>query len=394
MRFLPVISVSLFVFLIIHFGYRGFVTTPAQLIEVDSLTYHIPIAESIASGNLLPPDLPHGLGFYPSIGETLLAVFIIFSIPLNLFNVIGIIVLFVSGYFLARKYSLGKETSIVYSFAIVSLNSVLRLANNQTIDIWLGIFFILCLILLVTPKKTVFDYLLMGLAFGLLIGVKFTGVLFATNLIFAFWREAFRNISLKKLFTFYVPVAVLGFSWYIRNYYVIGNPIYPASLLGFTGHSDFLRVYNMPLKEMAGDLSTFLYFITALNSEYLLWTLLVVLVPAYLVLQRRKPYKNEKIIKLCLLGLMNFFVFLFVHSIPGNYTSDVRYLFPSIFTLILCAFIIAKRHRFEHRLGIFTLLSSVAVFAQFSYRPKIIAVWLVVISIYLFSKSFQKIINQ
>ena len=72
------IAFSLFIFILLYFSFQALTTTPIDTNDVDSLRYHIPIAESIADGQLLsPPILKRGLGYYPAVGESILALFII-----------------------------------------------------------------------------------------------------------------------------------------------------------------------------------------------------------------------------------------------------------------------------------------------------------------------------
>ena len=370
------ISVFLFVFVFIYFFYIGVTTTPEIINESDSLAYHIPIAQSLASGNLFkPPDLSRGIGYYPAVGEAILAVFILLGIPLNLFNLLGLSLLFVSSVKLGKTFKASNASAVIFAASVVSLNSVLRLITAQTIDIWLAVFFVLSLILLKSKDKGVGHYIKLGLALGFLIGVKYSGLIYASVLVLLFGKDLFGKNYLKNSFLFVVPVIFTGGIWYARNYVLTGNPIYPGNLLIFEGHSEFLLQDWNPLRTIIEIPGAIWLFVQALISEYLIWPLSYLVLTA-LIIKRRLANSGGK---LAALGLINFGIYLFLPSWPENLVSDLRYLFPSFIPMVLGLFLLAEKYKKSNELYIVAILSSVSVLAQFAYRPKIIIVWLLTI---------------
>jgi hypothetical protein len=370
------ISVFLFVFVFIYFFYIGVTTTPEIINESDSLTYHIPIAQSLASGNLFnPPDLIRGIGYYPASGEAILSLFYLTGIPPNLFNLLGLTLLFFFSIKLGKTFKASDSSAIIFATSVVFFNSVLRLVTAQTIDIWLAVFFVLSLILLKSKDKGVGYYIKLGLALGFLIGVKYSGLFYASGLVLLFGKDLFGKNYLKNFFLFVVPVIFTGGIWYIRNYILTGNPIYPGSLFNFTGHPEFVLQNWNPLRTLIKIPGGIWRFIQALISEYLIWPFSYLVLTA-LIIKRKLSNSGGK---LAALGLINFGIYLFLPSWPENLVSDLRYLFPSFIPMLLGLFLLAERYKKSNELYIVAILSSVSVLAQFAYRPKIIIVWLLTI---------------
>jgi len=235
------ISISLFLLLIIYFVFYAFKFTPEAVNELDSLGQHIPLAESILEGKLFdPPELSNGLGYYMPIGEIILAVFIWMGVPLGLYNVLAIIILFYLCYKLATRFSLGRNLSIIYAFSISYLNSVTRLIPTQKNDLWLNVFFVWLLYLLAKPRKDYKYFLLLGFSIGLLVGVKYSGIILAVILLGVYFKDVKKYLSLNSLIVVSIPVVLSGLIWYLRNYAITRNPFYPVTLLGFRGHPNFV----------------------------------------------------------------------------------------------------------------------------------------------------------
>lgn len=374
MKTLSKIFVSIFIFIIIYFSYNAFVTTPTLINESDSIAYHIPIAESILKGKIFnPPNLVHGLGFYPAVGETILSFLMLFNIPLGLFNVLAIVILYFVLIKLANEYGIGKYASRVLSVSIIALNSIVRLIPNQTIDICLLIFFSLSLLFIKKLENNKLkNYLPLGISLGLLVGVKYSGLIYLLVLLLVYLKVIFKNISLKNFIRLSIPILIIGGFWYFRNYLLTGNPFYPINILGFMGNSNFqlIETYK-PLLTIGG----IWIFIEALISEYLVW----VLIPIFLVVFKPKINKN-----LILLAFLNFLPFLIFPSDFSRQiiTSNMRFLYVVIVPLILLVFTSIKNTIYERSFYFLILLSLISVLPQFNYYPKLILIWLIIVILY------------
>jgi hypothetical protein len=370
MKILSKIFIGIFLFVIFYFSFNALTTTPNLLNESDSLTYHIPIGESILKGNILnPPNLTHGLGFYPAVGEVILSIFILLGIPLGFFNIIAIIILFFILKILAEEYEINKYISIIFSVSVITLNSIIRLIPNQTIDIWLLIFFSLILFFIKKYENGKLKNLLpLGLSLGLLIGIKYSGLVYVLIIFLVYLKVIFKKINIKNLIYLFLPILAIGGFWYFRNYLITQNPFYPINILGFSGSRDFqlIEAYK-PLLTLSG-----LYlFGEALISEYLIW----ILVPIFLLFLKPKTNRN-----LIVISILNFIPFLFFPSDFSRQiiTSNMRFLYVSIMPLMLFCFISVKNTKFEKLLYILSLFGCISIFSQFHYYPKLILFWLTI----------------
>lgn len=383
------LALALFLFIVIYFSFQGITTTPEQKQEIDSLVYHIPIAKHFAKGNIFTaPDLPHGLGYYPSVGEAILSIFVFLGIPLNLYNVLAITSLFIITYFTAKEFRLDNNASIIFATSVSSLNTITRLISTQTIDIWLTVFFFSALYLLKRPRNSYSYYMGLGIIFGLLIGVKYSGMIYVATLILIFGKKVISKLNFNRLIALFTPMILLGAYWFIRNFIYTANPFYPITILGFMGNPTMLVI---PVWASFSTLPGLMLNLEAFISEYLIWSLMPLFL-VYILFKFRKEIGDVK--KLMLLGFLNLIPYLVY---PSDFfsriiiTSNYRFTYPAMMPLMFSLFIIAKKYKFELKLAVISILSTFAVLLQFSYRPKIIFIWLVlIIIINNFHKAFKK----
>lgn len=368
------ISFSLFLFIVVYFVFHAFKFTPEVINELDSLGQHIPLAESILKGKLFsPPEMGSGLGYYMPIGEIILAIFIRIGMPLGLYNVAAILALFYLCYKLAKKLGLDNNLSVIYAFSISYLNSVTRLIPTQKNDLWLNVFFIWVLYLLTKPKKDYKFFLLLGISVGLLVGVKYSGILFAIILLGVYLINIRKHLNIKNMLVFSVPVISLGIVWFLRNYNITGNPFYPVNTLGFRGHPNF--TVPQGYQNLLATRSIILT-LEAFISEYLVWSIFPVLLLVAAIKHKVHKIKGVKQL-LIIAGLSSVIYFLAPTEFTRvNITSNMRFLQPAFIALILASFMIAKKTGKEREIILISLLSSIMVLSQLSYYPKLIMVWL------------------
>jgi hypothetical protein len=313
------------------------------------------------------------------------------GLPLNWFNLLSLILLFYICNKLAVSWGLSKHESLVFSFAIITLNSVLRLVLNQTVDVWVAVFFAWSLYLFRKKESGFYFYFFLGTAVGLLIGVKYSGLLFAIALGVFFYRHLPQVYNIRKLLAFLFPVLMFGLSWFIRNYILTGNPIYPGRLLDFPFHPQFKLQDWSTLKTLFLYKNGFLLFLQALVSEYLFWALSFVVFPLIIFLYFAKRLSLGYEIKLlACLGLVNLCIYLLLPSWPGNVISDLRYAFVVVIPSSLAVFLLAKKLGTMNELILISLLSSISVITQFTFRPKIIFIWLIMVILVLTVGQFKR----
>jgi len=374
------LALFFFGYLFFYFFYKGITTLPW---EGDSLAYHIPIAQDILSGRFFsPPEDEFGLRYYPGASEAILAMFLPLNLPLNLYNVVGWVVLAYLCYKLGERFGLDKPIALIYAVAISALPSVIRLIPTQTSDVWLAVFFTWSLFLLNKPERTLKYFFLLGLSSGLLIGTKVSGVLYAGVLFMFFFRKLLPLLALSRLVIFFIPFALTGLVWYIRNFLLTGNPFYPGYLLGLSGHPNFHLQDWQPWKTVLLTPNGLYKVLEAFNSEFLLWSigiLFVIFYTLFTLIKRHKPDSNA--LYLTGIGAVNLLIYFFLPSWPENLISDLRYIYPAFIPLILALFLLAKQKKIISLLVLLALFQTAAIFSYVSFYPKLILLYFIFLGI-------------
>lgn len=346
--------------------------------EGDSLNYHIPIAKTILNGQFLHPN--NALYYYPSNSESILALFMLFNIPLNLFNVLGVSLLSFATYSLGLLYGLKRNSAIIFSISICTLHVTVRWLLTQKIDIWLAVFFVYSLILIQKPKKNAVYFFKLGTVLGLLMGTKYTAPFFVFILFIFFCKNLLKYVNWYRLFSFLVPFSIFGFFWYIRNFIVAGNPIYPQTLLFFKGNS--LGYWDMFKSSHVWDaiLHYPVQMANAFFGDYVIWSIFIVLI----ILVFAISYKNtksklfdNKLKVLMFIGLINAFFYFFL---PANeeyhmMVSSLRYSYPAFIPFILSFFVVAQKYK-ELELISLLAFASMITLPSLGYHPKLLLILL------------------
>lgn len=362
-----------FIYLITYFTFNAF---SYPIPDGDSLNYHIPIAKSYLSGNILNPEEIEGIPYMkysPGASEGVLSIFLILKIPIQLFNVIGALFLFACCYLLGRKVGLKNDLSIVFAVVISSVPIILRWVNMQIIDIWLAGFFTLTLLLLESLKDRKRHYFLIGTSAGFLIGSKFSGPIYFLILIMFYFRKIINNFNTKYFIYFLIPFIFIGLFWYIRNFIFTGNPFYPQAFLFFdrTGFEILsTQVWEVSFVSLTGVKS----FVNAGFSEFSLW-FFSFFVSVFLIIKNMKKRNADKYTKFILIGISNFIIFLFLPSDRyfHIFISVFRYTFPIFIPIILSMFIYLKKKRREEYLYFITFLS-LLISPVYEYHPKVLLI--------------------
>ncbi|MBI4973451.1 hypothetical protein HZC27_02455 [Candidatus Roizmanbacteria bacterium] len=361
----------IFLFIILQGFYAGITSSPKEL---DSVMYHIPIAKSYLTGDIFSsPKSPILHRFFPGASEGILALFILFHVPLNLYNVLGVLCLFFASYFLGKRAGLSKDMIVIFAVSFSSLTTVTRWMNVQIVDIWMAVFYSIALAFLIKPEKNILYFLTLGIAVGMILGTKYSGPLFVTILFLFFGKNILRFFSFQKAFLFLIPVSILGLFWYLRNFIVMGNPLYPISFLSFPGVKDWaleIPVWRAILNYPAS-------FATAVLSEYLGWSLLIIPAILYAGYELFTKRKLSFSVMLLFLALCNLLIYLLLPNGASYrvHVSNLRYSYPALLPLLLSIFLIAKDHKWDEHLGIFALANILFVL-QFPYHPKLLIIYI------------------
>ncbi len=366
------LSSVIVIYLLIHYIFVGITTLPS---EGDSIHQHIPNAKAILAGKIFFSHKNTEISSYPATSEAILAAFMLLHIPLNLYNVLAIVVLFFALVHLGQAFGLSKNSSLMLAFSLFSLNGVLRYADTQKIDIWLVVFYAFSLLLLQKPEKKLSYFVKLGFTLGLVVGSKYSGPLWVIILLGFYFKNFIQHLNVGRFLAFLLPFSIFGLSWYIRNYLTFGNPFYPQPFLFFKGDPHSL-LYAWPYWRIAisfpGEL------LNALISDYMVWVVSIVFLAVICVgnLFFKKFQSIHPVRKVLLLGLVNFVYFLFLPAAPiHKYTAivyDIPISFPALLTMMLTVFCIAKIYKQTELLTFIAFANMIFVISTFPYHPKLI----------------------
>jgi hypothetical protein len=236
----------------------------------DTLAYHMPmVVEWMQSEQLTPfylPSADYSNSYFPGNGQLL---YLWSLAPLRsdlLVNCTNLALwaLFALALMDALKL-VGVTDTTATTIAVTSVLTPVALSQaiDQSLDVAMAAFFALSLGHLMRLRRSmrVRDAALSGLSMGCVLGVKYSGpayVLILLTLLLAIVVERRRTLQHDNRRAAAILVAgagmlALGGFWYVRNYVLTGNPVYPmrvsiASWVVFPGpgndHWEYLRLWN------------------------------------------------------------------------------------------------------------------------------------------------------
>lgn len=351
------IFLLIFGLVVFYFLGLGVVTQPW---EGDSLAYHLPLADQLLAGNFNHYD--NLLYYYPATVHLWLAGFKLLRLPLQWFNVLGLVILFVSVWWLGKRASLSREWAGVLAVTVALLTPAARLITTQTVDIYLAGIYTLLLALLLKPQAKLHYFLRLGLLAGALVGAKYTGPMLLVPLVVVFFWPILTVARKTWLVIAGLLLVAVGGIWYLRNWVAKGDLIFPAH------HPSFTWVKWQTWQTIAQAPGGWWYFAESLISEYLFWPLLPVGLAILAGLRKLKTLE----MKLLLLGFSNFVIHLLTPASINNVLSDLRYTLPTFVCLLTAGFLVAQRRHQELELGLLSLISVLASLSLIMpHRPKI-----------------------
>jgi len=209
---------------------------------IDDVTYHLPpIYQSVQDGRLalLPVGL-RGHFAYPLNGELLFAWVVLFThdtrwidAPQVLFGLLCSIAVFA----LAGRFSLAAREAFLASALFAAMPVALLQAPTNYVDLISGAWLLSAVVALLhySDSRSRISLMLGGLAVGLLAGTKASTLPLAALLgafaIFTIVRGAHHTSDRARLLgLFAAPAVATSGYWYLRNWIVLGNPIFPWPL--------------------------------------------------------------------------------------------------------------------------------------------------------------------
>lgn len=379
-----VVISGIFIWWLVTSIYSGVSIPPS---EGDSLTIHIPAAERIINRTIFQLDYTKDL-FYPSAVELILALFILLKIPLGLFNIIGVLALFIGSLLLGKELFRDINYSLVFAVSASLLHGIIRWSLTQKPDIFMLASLAFLLWIVLKQKRKIIDYLLLGLFCAFFIGAKFNGPVFLIVVLLPFYNLFIKEFSWKKLSVFIIPFTIVGLSWYLRNIYITGDPVY------FPDYTNIISQGSISNYTIYAYLTQPLQMANGYLSEFMLWSLGIFLIPFFLYKNRKNI--NDKINSTILKSSVSAFVILIIslafpyRALYHQMVGTMRYTLPMIFLIMICIFLIFKKYGHERLLAI-TVIPMIIVSQMQDYHPKIILlaiplIWIIYFRKYLLPK--------
>jgi len=247
----PLHILALFFFLILFLNAFG-----RFPVEWDSYSYHLPMSAVFLKKGILSHYQYYGVSigsYYPHSIELLFSLF--FSLDgveqSSLVNSPSVVLLFLSLYLLARRFlNIKKEISLVGALAFLLLPIIQTHFYEAYVDLYFLAFCLLALYFLFELySQRQNRYLLFLLLIGsLMLSTRYQGLSFVfflgLGIIIFFLKYKFWKSTDWKLALSLPGVVFVGTFFYVRNFILTKNPLFPANInllgiLHFPGHYDF-----------------------------------------------------------------------------------------------------------------------------------------------------------
>ncbi|MBI4849369.1 MAG: hypothetical protein HY808_12485 [Nitrospirae bacterium] len=265
----------------------------------DALWYHLPIVGYIMQSGAIKEVSNHSfinqfINIFPKNIELFFLWNIIFlksdvisDLCQLLFTFIGMLTI----YSIAVKLKVGEKhaawAGLLFFFAPV----IILQSSTNYVDIAVSVLFLVAInFLLCNSYPSSFSLLLAGLTTGILLGSKGSGPLFVIILSAAFLvKEVITYLKLQEikslsktqalakssrlyLIYFLAPILLIGGYWYVKNWILYGNPVYPMeiSVFNITIFKGLYKGIIEPAPEVFNGLSYFgkLFYVWAERAEY------------------------------------------------------------------------------------------------------------------------------
>lgn len=231
-----------FFLIVAFFAYR----TP--VFEIDSLAYHLPITTQFIKTSGIWDVFNAGFvgpnTYFPANHEALQAFLTILTGTLRfnfLVTLLGIFLFTASLRDMSRKTKVHPALIFLSVISIASVPFLFKQLFNLQVDLFLFCLFgsLVATLFFSIISRDRRDVMKAFLLIGFVIGTKYNGIIQVLVLLpiilGVIWH--FRN-SLRKLWFMPFLAFLTGGLWYIRNWIVTGNPVYP---FGINGHRVFLE---------------------------------------------------------------------------------------------------------------------------------------------------------
>lgn len=357
------LMVLVFGFLLLFIFIEFFNALIQPVWEYDSIAYHLPFVRYwLASGsmqNALFTPYAGPVGYYPASGEVITLWNILpvkADFLANIQNIFLLICFAVTSYDFARKIGLSRAPSLLFPILFLHSPIILKEVGSAHVDLFFALSFLYTIYFIAEYifTRDARTFITIGLSLGLFVGSKYLAlpyaILLGIILIFYVLKNIFREKIQKKQYLLFIMLAVIGFFlvggfWYIRNYYLASNPVFPAevkigSYLLFKGYGSMTdQILNWSLIKNLDTLQELKFFL----GKYLLrtgWQTYLIIISYFLGLLLfiiQKPIRKTTLVFLITIPLF-FYIYLITPYTYNDLDANIRY---SILFLLIGALFVA-----------------------------------------------------
>jgi hypothetical protein len=231
----------------------GGLAEPTGDIRMDEIAYHLLGPKVWLRDALIRPVADEALTAFPCLVETQYAALMSLGgqrAP-GFFAVIGLLSMLLITASLAIRFGLDSSGAWWTAALIIAMPVLYRGAFGAFVDVVYSAFVLAAVRIAFDAERPV-HYVLFGLFCGFAMGTKYTGLIAAmllgvcVFLLAAFDCDQKKKIVLKHLGIACAAAIVVAAPWYLRNWYLLGSPIYPPPPLLLR----FFHVRYLPLEAL------------------------------------------------------------------------------------------------------------------------------------------------
>jgi hypothetical protein len=240
------VAAALCALVLVHLVVRAVLAIRLVPYGFDALSYHLAaVGWLVQDGRLPGPAAGIVLAGYPLYGELLAAWPAVLLHDDALSRVSQVLTAFlgcVATVGLARALGAHRPASVIAGCVFVLTPALLAQASTAYVDVSAAAFTVATYCFLIRwvahPDGGERHLLLAGLAGGLAMGTKTTGLLVVLAAAFVVIVVGLRHqprTVVRVVCAFILPAIVAGGFWYVRNLLTYGNPVYPLAIAGLPG---------------------------------------------------------------------------------------------------------------------------------------------------------------
>jgi len=223
--------------------FLGSFAKPVGDIGNDTISYHLLGPKTWKAEGAIRPVLDHSHTAMPATVETLFAAGMLISndrsagfIDMVFF---ALLLLQVAGF--TRKLGGGTNAMAIAVLLTAAMPLIADFSNNGFVDLAYACFALAAIRFVVWGPKINSPAVFGGIFTGLCLGTKYNGLFLAAILIAVYLFDRRDSAQRAAFWMFPLAAVLVGGGWYLRNWIVLGSPVYPIPqvLAGFFHSATF-----------------------------------------------------------------------------------------------------------------------------------------------------------